>query len=147
MGQSTSKCRMISDEEVLLYTKQYFTISAMVDILVRLENNDLPLLTVKDHAVDITKIVPYPPPNKEIYLAVFKPQEEIRGLDKPTDVYLTYLHKYNEFIMQNATMDPSVRKSRASEIRINLVSSMNELLRYITMFCGDIGIPETSQEQ
>ena len=64
MGQSPSKCRMISDEEVLLYTKQYFTLSAIVAILVKMENNELPVLTIEEHAVDITKIIPYPPPNK-----------------------------------------------------------------------------------
>lgn len=142
MGQSPSKCRMISDEEVLLYTKQYFTLSAIVAILVKMENNELPVLTIEEHAVDITKIIPYPPPNKEIYMEVYDPQQETRGLDKPEKVYLTYLHKYNEFIMLNANLNANDRKTKAADIRTNLVSSMGKLLRYITMFCGDVGIPK-----
>lgn len=138
-------CRQISDAEVLLYTKQYFTISAIVNILVEMENGNLPVLNITEHAIDITKIIPYPPPNLEIYMAVYKPTKEIRGLDRPEEVFMTYLHKYNEFVMQNEQLNANDRKTKASEIRTNLVSNMKELLKYITAFCGDVGIPKSQE--
>lgn len=141
MGQSQSTCNGLSDQEVLNFVKEYFTINKMIDILVKVEDNVLSSFEPPEsYLVDIAGLIPSGITEDD---EIYKPVMTLIGIaeGQPRKIPYTALHKYNDFILTEAPLiSPADRKARAKEIRNELFEVSQRLLKYITGYCGYIGI-------
>lgn len=143
---SSSSCSSLSDKEVIYYTKQYVTISKLIDILISVENDEIKEFNpISAFLIDLTDLIPdimnaAPSPiSQEIY----QPKVEIVGIQngKPVEVFYTVLHEYNDFILkENKYMAGEKVRERAKNIRERFVEINKQLLRYITQYCSEVGI-------
>lgn len=151
MGQGQSSfpqtnCRQLSNDEVVFYIKQYFTLNQLVDVLIDVENGKLSDLSPNTkYLIDIFKTLPDIASGKptELSVELFDPKIEIVGVEdnKPVEVLYTVLHRYNDYVLKEmALLDDTKKKERAKLLREEMVDITKKLLSYITQFCSDVGI-------
>lgn len=142
MGQSASTCNGLSDEQVLNFVKEYFTMNKMIEILVKVEDNEIPsFVPPEKYLVDIGGLIPSGINEGD---PVYQPVMTLIGITGGQQKRIPYtsLHKYNDFILtESPLLSPNDRKLRAKEIRGELFEISKRLLEYITKFCGYVGIP------
>ncbi len=143
MGQTESTCNGLSDQQVLNFVKEYFTLNKMIEILVNVEDNKITSFDPPSkYLVDIAGLIPDGIPEGD---SVYQPVMTLIGIaeGKPRNIPYTGLHKYNDFILtESPLLSPNDRKIRAKEIRGELYEISQRLLNYITGYCGYIGINE-----
>lgn len=154
MGQGQSyeeqsygtQCKDMPDSKVVYYTKQYFTISKVIDILLDIENGTKTDASPStNYMIDLGSVIPdiiAGQPN-EISTELFKPESETIGIaeNKPVEVLFTPLHRYNNFILREMPVLPSdTKKSRAKELRQELIPISTGLLKHITSYCSFVGL-------
>lgn len=151
MGQSQSSfpksnCRQLSNDEVVFYIKQYFTMNELIDILIDVENGKITDLSPNvKYLIDISKTVPdiYSGQPTELSVQLFNPKVELVGIEenKPIEILYTVLHKYNDYVLKEMSLlDDTNKKQRAKILREEMVEISKKLLTYITQFCSDVGI-------
>jgi len=139
-------CRNISNDEVVFFTKQYFTLNKLIDILIDIENGtktDLnpPVQFMVDLSTSIPDIVNGQPSELSVQLFNPKPQLVAIEMGQPVEILYTVLHRYNDFVLKEVNiLDSDVKKERAKNLREEMVEITKKLLSYITEFCSDVGI-------
>lgn len=144
MGQGASTCNGLSDQQVLNFVKEYFTMNKMIGILVEVEDGKLSSFdNPAKYLVDISGLIPNGIAEGD---KVYLPTMSLIGIaeGQPRKIPYTVLHKYNDFILtESPLMSTNDRKMRAKEIRGELFEVSKRLLEYITGFCGYVGIPDS----
>jgi len=163
MGQSQSRsdvfinspstsCSGLTDKEVVFYTKQYFTINKIMDILIDVENGVLKTFEpVLKYLLDLHQIIPdiMNSEPSEITKDIYKIRVETVGISNnaPMEAYYTVLHDYNDFVLKGSKiMGTEKAQSKAKEIREEFSIISEKLLSYIAKYCSEIGIIEKTTE-
>ena len=146
-GQSSGLCRDISDREVVMFTKQFFTINKAIEILIDIEEGKRQeLQPPQNYMLDIASLVPdlYYGEASELTLSIYKPTPSVAELKEGQIIQTTStaLDEYNNFVLKEITLlkETGGVGKRASEVREDLTKISEELLKYISNFCSDIGI-------
>lgn len=142
MGQAqSSTCNGLSDQQVLNFVKEYFTMNKMIDILVKVEDNVITSFNQpEEYLVDIGGLIPSGIPEGD---PVYQPVMTLIGISDGQQRRIPYtsLHKYNDFILtESQLLSSNDRKIRSKEIRGELFEISKRLLTYITGYCGYVGI-------
>ena len=138
------QCAPLSNDDIAYRTKQYLTLSKMIDILLDIEDAALSIVDPTDYLIDIRTVLYdlYFTAPTRLTLEIFNPERRPTGIHNGvvlTEPH-TILHSFNEFILtEYEILKPQERMERAKQMREEASVISKSLMEAISGYCASIG--------